>query len=212
VLKALLAVLVSSFSSYVFLLKNFFFYFRANYEFYTDRAKTRTVKTPCDLVVGAMRAFGIRKGDGKYVGPAVREMGEQLGIMGMNLFEPPNVAGWPGGLAWMNSGTLLSRLEFAKDLAASDFGPNKLPLGNITGLPLGDATADPGVVVDAIIAQVSLDQGPLALTPTQRQYLIDYATTDTPTLDLSSEFTDDANTKVRGLISLVLQTAEYQIF
>jgi uncharacterized protein (DUF1800 family) len=211
-LKALLAGFASTFVGADFELTPLLQAMWTHDEFYSDRAKTRTVKTPCDLVVGAMRAFGIRKGDGKYVGPAVREMGEQMGIMGMNLFEPPNVAGWPGGLAWVNSGTLLSRLEFAKDLAASDFGPNKLPLRNIAGLPFGDATADPGVVVDAIIAQVGLDQGPLALTGTQRQYLVDYATTDGPTLDLSSEFTDDATTKVRGLISLVLQTAEYQIF
>jgi hypothetical protein len=159
-----------------------------------------------------MRAFGIRKADGKYMGPAERELGDQVALMGMNLFEPPNVAGWPGGLAWMNSGTLLARLEFAKDLAASDYGPNKLELASIEGLPLGDATADPGVVVDAIVAQLGLDLGPLALSSAQRQALIDYATTDGPTLDLSSEFTDDAETKVRGLISLALQAAEYQLF
>jgi uncharacterized protein (DUF1800 family) len=180
-------------------------------EFYGASAKTRTVKTPCDLVVGAMRAFGIARADGKYMGPAVRELGDQVALMGMNLFEPPNVAGWPGGLAWMNSGTLLARLEFAKDLAGSDYGPNKLELASIEGLPLGDATADPGVVVDAILAQLGLDLGPLALTAAQRQALVDYATTDGPTLDLSSEFTDDAETKVRGLISLALQAAEYQL-
>jgi hypothetical protein len=78
-------------------------------------------------------------------------------------------------------------------------------------MPMGDPAAAPGVVVDAILAQLGLDQGPLALTAVQRDLLIDYATTDGPTLDLSDEFTDDANKKVRGLISLALQAAEYQI-
>jgi uncharacterized protein (DUF1800 family) len=211
-LRALLAGFASTFAAADFEITPLLQAMWTHDEFYTDRAKTRTVKTPCDLVVGAMRAFGIRKADGKYMGPAVRELGDQVALMGMNLFEPPNVAGWPGGLAWMNSGTLLARLEFAKDLAASDYGPNKLELASIEGLPLGDATADPGVVVDAIVAQLGLDLGPLALSSAQRQALIDYATTDGPTLDLSSEFTDDAETKVRGLISLALQAAEYQLF
>ena len=132
----------------------------------------------------------------------------------MNLFEPPNVAGWPGGLDWINSGTLLARAEFAKELASADSGGNRLKLSNITGLPLGQSAADPGDVIDAILAQLGLDQGPIAITPSsaQRTALINYATTDSPTLDLSNDSTDDANTKVRGLVSLALEAAEHNTF
>lgn len=183
-------------------------------EFYSARAKSRTVKNPVDFLVGSMRSLGIAKTNGKYLGDAPRELGESLEMMGMNLFEPPNVAGWPGGLAWINSGTLLARVEFAKDLTISDYGPHKLLLERIEGLPLGNAAASPGVVVDAIVAQLGLDQGPAPLTPAQRAALLAYATDDgaRTTLDLSDDGTDDANTKVRGLIALALQTAEHQIF
>ena len=68
------------------------------------------------------------------------------------------------------------------------------------------------VVVDAVLAQLGLDLGPLAISSGQRASLIAYATSDGPTLDLSDQFTDDAQTKVRGLISLALQAAESQIF
>ena len=180
-------------------------------EFYSDTAKSRTIKSPLDLIVQSLRAFGI-KSNGKTIGDNFTELGDHARIMGMNLFEPPNVAGWPGGLDWINSGTLLARAEFAKELASSDSGANRIKLSNITLLPLGQSSADPGQVVDAILAQLGLDTGPIAITPTQRQRLIDYATTGGPTLDLSDDSTDDANTKVRGLISLALEAAENNTF
>lgn len=37
--------------------------------------------------------------------------------MGQILFYPPNVAGWPGGASWINSSTLLNRVNFATGLA-----------------------------------------------------------------------------------------------
>jgi uncharacterized protein (DUF1800 family) len=37
--------------------------------------------------------------------------------MGQLLFYPPNVAGWPGGTSWINSSTLLNRINFANAAA-----------------------------------------------------------------------------------------------
>ena len=37
--------------------------------------------------------------------------------MGQILFYPPNVAGWPGGTSWINSSTLLARINFANAAA-----------------------------------------------------------------------------------------------
>jgi len=179
-------------------------------EFYSDTAKSRTIKTPIDLIVQSLRAFGI-KSNGKTIGDNFTELGDHARTMGMNLFEPPNVAGWPGGLDWINSGTLLARAEFAKELAASDSGANRIKLSNISGLaPLfGNNAVNSSLVVDAILAQLGLDQGPIALTPAQKSTLTGYAGT---TLDLSDDSTDDANTKVRGLISLALEAAEHNTF
>jgi uncharacterized protein (DUF1800 family) len=183
-------------------------------EFYSSRAKSRTVKNPCDLAVGALRALGIRKSNGRVIGDADREIGDQVRLMGMDLFEPPNVAGWPGGLLWMNSGTLLARLELARSIAASDFGVHRLSLASVIEPLLGDATASPAAVVDAVMHQLGLDAGPLALTVAQRNELIDYASDggSKPTLNLSNEFTADARIKVRGVISLALQCVEHQLF
>jgi hypothetical protein len=41
----------------------------------------------------------------------------RLGAMGQLLFAPPNVKGWPGARAWLNTSTLLARENFAQALA-----------------------------------------------------------------------------------------------
>jgi uncharacterized protein (DUF1800 family) len=180
--------------------------------FYSDLAKSRTVRNPVDYIVQSFRAFGVHS-NGKTIGDADRELGDHARIMGMDLFEPPNVAGWPGGLAWMNSSTLLARAEFAKELASADSGTNRIRLTNIPGL-IGSPNADPAAVVGKIVTQLGLDQGPIALTTAQTNTLVAYANDNgaKPTLDLSDDSTDDATLKVRGVISLALQCAEHQTF
>ncbi len=182
-------------------------------EFYSDLAKSRAVKNSVDYVVGAMKALRVRH-NAKTLGTSEGELSERLERMGMSLFVPPNVAGWPGGLSWINSGTLLERLAFAKDMAATERGSGKLKLKRIEGLPLGDAAADPSSIVDAVVAQLGLDQGPLAINQAQKDALLAYVTDDgaRTTLDLSRDDTDDARIKVRGLVALALQTAEMQVF
>jgi uncharacterized protein (DUF1800 family) len=212
-LKGLLAGFASIFANAGFELTPLLQAMLSHDEFYSDAAKRRRVRHPVDFVVASLRALGVAKTDGKTVGDSDREMGDQLRIMGMDLFQPPNVAGWPGGLTWINSGTLLARLDFAKNLAGSAFGVHRVVLKPILGPLFGNAAASPGAVVDAIVHRLGLDVGPLALTSTQRTALIAFATDNgaRTSLDVSNEFTDDVKVKVRGVLSLVLQSAEYQL-
>ena len=43
--------------------------------------------------------------------------------MGQNLFAPPNVKGWPGGDAWINSSTLLARKQFLDRVVRNEGAP-----------------------------------------------------------------------------------------
>lgn len=73
------------------------------------------VKSPVELVVGMHRALGVAP-DRRAVA-ALRAMGQEL-------FNPPNVAGWKGGEAWLNAGTMLARVNYAAELvAAASPGP-----------------------------------------------------------------------------------------
>jgi hypothetical protein len=50
-----------------------------------------------------------------------------LGALGQSLFAPPNVKGWPGGKAWLNTATLLERANFAESLAMGTMWATRPP-------------------------------------------------------------------------------------
>jgi len=73
--------------------------------FWSPQNRGALIKSPVDLVVGTMRTFDIRPVD---LRPAVFA----VATLGQNPFAPPNVKGWPGGDAWINSSTLLGRKQW----------------------------------------------------------------------------------------------------
>ncbi len=88
--------------------------------FYSAHAFRRRIKSPVEYVLGAVQAVcrgpGAKDADQPLLPPGV--LAERLGPMGQLLFAPPNVKGWPGGPAWLNTSTLLARDNFAAALAA----------------------------------------------------------------------------------------------
>jgi uncharacterized protein (DUF1800 family) len=78
--------------------------------FYSMKAYRSLVKSPAELVAQTLKATGTTaKG---YTAAAAA-----MAPMGQVLFYPPNVAGWPAGTSWVNSSTLLNRLNFANAAA-----------------------------------------------------------------------------------------------
>src|SRR5437868_11443384 len=78
--------------------------------FYSDKAYRALVKSPADLVAQTLKATGTNARGYTAAAAAMAPMGQVL-------FYPPNVAGWPGGSSWINSSTLLNRINFANAAA-----------------------------------------------------------------------------------------------
>ena len=70
--------------------------------FHSDECRTKRVKSPVVLAIGA-----IRGGEAFAPPPDLVELESHLTRMGQRLFYPPNVAGWPGGMAWLRGSTVL---------------------------------------------------------------------------------------------------------
>lgn len=77
--------------------------------FWSDENRGVLVKSPVEFVIGALRAFDVGYDD-------TAPFAAQIRALGQNLFYPPNVKGWPGGAAWINSSTLLARKQFVEQL------------------------------------------------------------------------------------------------
>ena len=74
------------------------------------------VKSPVELVVGTLRQLELTPAEAMPFAVAAAGMGQ-------NLFSPPNVKGWPGGDAWINSNTLLARKQFLDRIVRMDGAP-----------------------------------------------------------------------------------------
>jgi uncharacterized protein (DUF1800 family) len=91
--------------------------------FWSPDNRASLVKSPVELVVGTLRTFDIRP---FTMRPAVLASA----VLGQNPMSPPNVKGWPGGDAWINSSTLLGRKQLMERIfRGSDAMPETLMMG-----------------------------------------------------------------------------------
>jgi len=72
--------------------------------FYAKENVGCKIKSPIELLVGLSRHLGITFNTQQSV------LFPQMAL-GQTLFRPPNVAGWPGGKAWIDNSTLMLRLN-----------------------------------------------------------------------------------------------------
>ena len=79
------------------------------------------IKPPVVQAIGTMRALNLNITDGSLVG-ALRDMGQLP-------YFPPNVAGWEGSIAWLNTNTALARFALANRLLTMSYAtlPDKQP-------------------------------------------------------------------------------------
>ncbi len=93
--------------------------------FYLPEVVHAQVKSPAEFVVGAVRHLGITNPDWVRLSYAMAGMGQRL-------FFPPTVAGWHGGTAWVNSGTVFVRADTAAALISGKLGtPDLSPLSSV---------------------------------------------------------------------------------
>ena len=95
-------------------------YFRSGFEiramlrvlFNSDafkNARFAKVKSPAEVVAGTLRLTG----EFTRPQPGLYEVSQEIRYMGQDLLNPPTVEGWHTGTEWIDSGTLVERLNFA---------------------------------------------------------------------------------------------------
>lgn len=77
--------------------------------FYSDEIIGCRIASPVELIVRYMKLTGVQFTDEKKLVDLQR-------LLGQVLFFPPNVAGWKGGRAWIDSSSLLLRINMPRQL------------------------------------------------------------------------------------------------
>jgi len=177
-------------------------------QFSSAQAYRSRVKSPVEFTVGAYRAFSV-KGDGQGL-PAIAT------LMGQTIFDPPNVAGWPGDKVsslWLNSGTWLTRLNYLDLLLVRGTLASKgsTPPIDLQTIVKNNAIDSPDRFVD-YFASFLLDG---TLASDRRSQLIDYFTTrDTSRGGQQITLTNGKSyplNRVRGTLYLLMASPEYQL-
>jgi uncharacterized protein (DUF1800 family) len=72
-------------------------------------ARYNKIKSPAELVVSTLRMVGGAEMPRPHYG---EDIAMQPTYMGQDLLNPPSVEGWHTGVEWINSGSLMSRINF----------------------------------------------------------------------------------------------------
>ena len=142
-------------------------------------------------------------GGAEFPAPGIGDLSRQPSYMGQDLLNPPSVEGWHTGAEWINSGSLMRRVNFTADLVGDVSRPGiKSLIENLTAR--GERT--PEKVVDSCLDLM----GPLEVQPESRDELIDFVGT-------GGEFGWDtggqleaSKARVSELLQLIVSLREYQ--
>ena len=170
--------------------------------FKSGEARFARVKGPVELVVGAIRMAG------SYQTPTlgIEKVSNNMLYMGQGLLQPPTVEGWHEGVEWIDSGSLVERVNFAAKELANTASPGVRAI--IDRL----AASTDGVLSPAQFADACVDLiGPITVADDTRAVLVDYAARQGD-LDLRNHQPgDDSEQRVGDLLRLIAATREFQL-
>ncbi len=176
------------------MLKNLFL----SEEFYCDQACGDQIKSPVQLMVGALRDLGIKQltNYGTLEG--------QLREMGQDLFEPPDVKGWRYGRPWINSSRMFVRYNAVAEQVKSAPQPGRQGV-DVVAL-LDETVAEPGQVVDSLARAVLIP----ALSEQKRSELVQFLG-ELPPRTAWKDQREEVNARLQEALILMLSLPEYQM-
>ena len=161
-------------------------------------AQFAKIKSPAEVVVGTLRMVG----GYEFPVPGIGERSKQAGYMGQDLLNPPSVEGWHTGVEWINSGSLMKRINFCADMVGDVSHPG---IQSIVGRIREKGTLGPEQLVDTCLDLM----GPLEVVSENRQLLVDHATEFGQLRWETEQDVSNSGEKIGELLQLVVSLREY---
>jgi len=186
-------------------------YFDSNYEirpvlrvlFHSDffkQARFSRVKTPAEMVVSIIKLVGYFK---EGFRPGMEAIGYEAEYMGMELYEPPTVEGWHYGKEWIDSGTLLERINWTAEWV----GQTDLPgIKDIVDRLMSRGAMSPKEFVAGCLDLI----GPVEVTEETRRSLIEFAEKDGELRQSTAEERSAFARQVGQMLQMIVSTQEFQ--
>ena len=183
-------------------------------EFCSASVIRNQVKSPVQWLVGTSRVLQCDLPPGFISAAMLRSLGQDL-------FAPPNVKGWDGGISWITTNTLLARYNDAatlvqgttRQLSASDFARKPGGRAGMVQERAAQHVHIGGVDVEKILTpEERTDKGQL-ITALQHRLLQSTLSNeqDKALRDFLTSRAKLNDADIRNVIRLVMSTPEYQI-
>ena len=159
------------------------------------------MKSPAELVTGVLRLTG------EFDKPRreILDRALQMVYMGQRLGDPPSVEGWHQGTEWIDTGTLVERINFATQQMADAKKPGvEAMIGRIATANGG--TASPEVLLDRCLEQM----GAISLSEGTRSAIVEFATKSGEVEQDTSVVEDRDGQRVSEILQLVAGSHEFQ--
>ena len=160
------------------------------------QARFAKIKSPAEVLAGTLRLVG----GYRFPAPGLGNLSKEAGYMGQELLNPPSVEGWHTGAEWINSGTLMKRINFSADLVGNTAQPGIQAIINRLQAR-GDLS--PEQLVDGCLDLL----GPLEVDRDNRQQLVNHAQESGP---LTWDNPAAAAARVGEMLQLAVSLREYQ--
>ena len=166
-----------------------------NSEFFKN-ARYAKIKSPAEVVASTLKLVGTYQ----VPEPSIPDIGPESTYMGQSLLDPPSVEGWYTGQEWINSGSLLARINFVADRVANHSLPG---VKNIVDHMKGDGVNTPEELLQASLEHM----GFLEVGNETREQLMEQAKSGG-----NMNWSDEAavGTRIGEMLALVGATTEYQ--
>ncbi|HEU0021312.1 MAG TPA: DUF1800 domain-containing protein [Dehalococcoidia bacterium] len=170
-----------------------------NSDFFKNAVYAR-VKSPAEMVASVLRLVG----DFQEPKPGLLETTYESKYMGQELLNPPTVEGWHTGREWIDSGSLVGRVNFSADQVGNLNQPGVRDI--IARLAGRGISMTPEELVDGCLDLI----GPLAVETTTRSSLLGKAgAAGELRLDTESGKQEFAR-RVAEMLQLIVATREFQ--
>ena len=168
-------------------------------DFFKDSTYAK-VKSPAEVVAGVLRLVG----EFQEPKPGLLETTYESKYMGQELLNPPTVEGWHTGREWIDSGSLVGRVNFSADQVGSTGQPGIQDI--IDRLSTGAKIITPDALVDGCLDLI----GPLTLAEKTRAPLLAKARS-AGELRLANEADQlELARRVGEMLQLIVATREFQ--
>ena len=170
-----------------------------NSDFFKD-ARFQKMKNPAEVVVGTLRLVK----DHQEVKLGLFPIMKETTYMGQDLLNPPTVEGWHTGREWIDSGTLVERINFVADYVGNlDMPGVKLIVDRMSD---GTSTMSPEELVDGCLDLI----GPVEVREKTRNAMIEHARSAGELRRATQEDKNKLAGRVAEMLQLIVATAEYQ--